>query len=543
MSGNDWLKGYDPLGRIGQGNPAGGGTSGLDLGFKIFSTVSKSIANSRAKRLADREQLDERARQAQIVRDPPKLHGSARWATGDDIQEAGLLGGSDAIDHPSSLLLGAVTNAGGSGLAGHLSWDGEGHLLAVAPTRSGKSTTLIVPNLLRYRGSCIVLDPKGELYRDTACWRAANVGPVYRIAPFSGTTDSFNPLDSVRSLSDARALADLMLPEGSKEHDFFRKEAVAFLSALILFVKEKAPAGRRDLAEVRLMTAAPIDMFLDILKGMATCGIAPVQNAASVVLSKSRDRGLPNLRDTLNADLAIWDDPGVSAATSEGTVDFHALKDRPATVYITVPFDKTAAFAPFLKVLLTASLEAMVQNDRIPDIPVLFVLDEFLSLGPFSRFRDAIRTHAGAGVRLWFFLQNLSMLEEHYPTSWKGFFDASVKVFFGTDEHFTGGLVSDYLGDTTVAYLNITASHSHSVSTGSPFEKDANRSSSLSHSVAVTGRALVTANEVVQRLSATLQDGSRYGFVFLRGVPPVEVRLIPWFKGSRLTERAALRKD
>ncbi|WP_439402775.1 TraM recognition domain-containing protein [Bradyrhizobium sp. DASA03068] len=33
---------------------------------------------------------------------------------------------------------------------------------------------------------------------------------------------------------------------------------------------------------------------------------------------------------------------------------------------------------------------------------MLFILDEFLSLGHFADFRNAIQIHASAGVRLWF---------------------------------------------------------------------------------------------------------------------------------------------
>lgn len=42
--------------------------------------------------------------------------------------------------------------------------------------------TTIVPNLLRDRGSAVVLDPKGELYEATSAWRAANVGGDLKIS-------------------------------------------------------------------------------------------------------------------------------------------------------------------------------------------------------------------------------------------------------------------------------------------------------------------------------------------------------------------------
>ena len=84
------------------------------------------------------------------------------------------------------------------------------------------------------------------------------------------------------------------------------------------------------------------------------------------------------------------------------------------------------------------------------------MFDEFLALDPDDRFISALRTHASAGVRLWFFLQDLPTLEQKYPTTWKSFFQAEVKTFFGTDDPHTAELVSNYLGDTTVAYESPT---------------------------------------------------------------------------------------
>uniref|UniRef100_UPI00055C5297 type IV secretory system conjugative DNA transfer family protein n=1 Tax=Pleomorphomonas koreensis TaxID=257440 RepID=UPI00055C5297 len=454
-----------------------------------------------------------------------------------DIRKQDFLKGTEAFDAPSSILLGTFIDPATGVLEGQIHWDREGHLLTVAPTRSGKSTTVIVPNLLRYQGSCVVLDPKGELYRDTSAWRARDGREVYRIAPFEETTHGFNPLSAVRSLSDARALADLMIPHDPHAQEFFKKDAVAFLSALILFLTKKAPADRRTLAEVRRLTALPTDEFLTLVKHMSTCGIPAVVNETNIILGKNKDRAIPSLRDTLNTEMAVWDDEGVIAASSRNDVDFRALKDRPITVYVTVPFDKMEAFAPFLKIVLSSALEAMIRNTRIPDIPVLFVLDEFLSLGPFPQFRNAIRTHAGAGVRLWFFLQDVSTLEEHYPSSWKTFFNSAVKLFFGTDETFTGKLVSDLLGDTTVGYQAGNLSGNRSTSSNDGITPTVNNGSSVSESVSFVGRPLLTPTEVVAALNRTHGDKSRDGFLFLGGTPPVRTRLVPWFLGSTCKAR------
>ncbi len=126
--------------------------------------LRQAAANQQAK--ADRDAL---------LREPPAHYGSARWASEQDLSK--LLQGPAGFDNPRSLLLGTWRTPSGRSDRS-LFWDGDGHLMTVAPTRSGKATTTIIPNLLRYKGSAVVIDPKGELYAATSKWRAKNVGPV-----------------------------------------------------------------------------------------------------------------------------------------------------------------------------------------------------------------------------------------------------------------------------------------------------------------------------------------------------------------------------
>lgn len=511
-----------------------------DLGSTISRAILGHLQRQRALRQMEEAAARERARQDAVIAAPPPVFGSARWATRDDLSRAGHLFDAEHFDNPSSILLGALPAGpdAGAPAEGWIHWNGEGHLLTVAPTRSGKSTTLIVPNLLRYQGSAIVLDPKGELYEATSSWRGRNGRPVYKISPFEQITHGFNPLATIREHEDARVLADLMLPEDPKAQDFFKKDATAYLSALILFVVHQAPPNRRTLAEVRRLTAAPLDDFIGIAKAMQASPIPAVANAANIVVGKSKDRGLPSLRETLNTELSLWDNAGIGRATSSCDVDFGSLKDVPSTVYIQIPFDKMDAFSPFLKVLLVCALEAMIQNRRVPDIPALFVLDEFLRLKTFSRLLDAINTHTSAGIRLWFIIQNLSKLEEYYPTSWRNIFDASVKTFFGVRDNFTAKIISEFLDDRTVAYRSSSLSLSlSSSSSGLDFHTSTSHTANVSSSLNLTKRALLTPGEVVSHLSPAFPDQSRLAITFLDSTPPVLGRLVPYFSGRRCLER------
>ncbi|HEX3872265.1 MAG TPA: type IV secretory system conjugative DNA transfer family protein, partial [Pirellulales bacterium] len=297
-------------------------------------------------------QKKEREEREALLLNPPPLHGSAKWAGMNELKP--FLRRRESFDDPSSILLGAFAGENDDP-SGFVHWDGDGHLLTVAPTRTGKAVTTIIPNLLRYRGSAVVLDPKGELYEKTSAWRAANVGPVWRIAPFDDGRNpatarfprhGFNPLARVRSQHEARALAELMFPRDPNGQEFFNDDAVGFLTGLILFILQSAPERRRTLGTLRQSTSAPLPQFKKVAARMAKSRVASIREAANNVIGKNPERGLPNLRDTLHSKLALWSDPALIAATDRDDVDFGHLKDRPGTVYITVPFASPSLTPP-----------------------------------------------------------------------------------------------------------------------------------------------------------------------------------------------------
>jgi type IV secretion system protein VirD4 len=524
---SDRRNSFDPEGMSGMLGD-GGLKTGMDVGLKVLRTITQA---GQRRRVSEENQSQRRAMDATVA-NPPPIYGSASWAEGQELRQAGLLRGPEAFDHPSSILLGAFVPDGDNTPEGWLHWDGEGHLLSVAPTRSGKSTTQIIPNLLRYRGSAVVLDPKGELYEATSEWRSKNVGPVYRLAPMEPDSHAFNPLDMVKNTSDARALASLMIPPDPHSADYFRKDSVAFLPGLLEYMRLFSPPGENTLGVVREITSLSPDDLVVLGKRMAECGSPVAERAGNMILSKTKDRGLPTLRSTLEADLALWDDDRIIRATSRADFRFTDLKERPTTVYVTVPFGKMGSNAPFLKIILACALEAMLQNTNKPKIPVLFVLDEFLSLGAFPEFLDAIRTHAGAGVRLWFFLQNLSKLSDLYPTSWRGFFDTAVQMFFGTSDIHTGNHISETLGETTIAYRNTTFSLGTSLTKEDFLGRSSTDNLNVSHSVNMTSRKLLTPSEIVQLLGGTRADGTREAIMNLAGVRPIRARLVPYFLGK-----------
>ncbi|MBB3962077.1 type IV secretion system protein VirD4 [Aureimonas phyllosphaerae] len=498
-------------------------------GAEVAEQVHKAVLNrrdpgpifERADRLAR-----ERAERERLLASPPPLHGSASFTPVADL--APMIRGREGLDHPTSLILGTVRDQGRD--LGQLHWDGRGgHLLTVASTRTGKGHSAIIPNLLRYQGSCIVLDPKGELYALTSKHRRT-FGKVYRLAPLDDgsnpdTADwlrhGFNPLTRITSEIEARTFAQAIMPKDPKSPEFFNDDAVAFLTGLILYVVQRFdhPQLRSMVAVLELLGGTPQEFHDDTLVPMSQWADPTVRAAAEAVLSKSgrnaRDplSGFAVLRETLATELAIWRAPSVQTMLAGSDVDFTTLKDEVATVYIDVPFHQMGPYAPVLQVILQNALDAMVANRRIPERHVLFLLDEFLAIGGFPTYRAAINSHGGAGVRFWFFIQNFSGIQENYPgTAWRTFFDTAVRQFFGINESLSQQELSRELSNRTVAYR----STSESGSLGAPIGWDqgqGNYGSSTTESIQFTGRPLRTPEEVARDLAPWKGEDHRGGYV------------------------------
>lgn len=191
---------------------------------KTAEAVAAAITSGRSYQATlDRDETAERER---LLIQPPPLHGSATWPDAADLGR--FFKGRDHFDSPSSILLGTFQEGGARKPARFVHWDGEGHLLTVATTRATKSVTTIIPNLLRYRGSVVVLDPRGELChgprpggqskwgRSTGSRRSmtARTRP-----PIIFPRDGLNPPARIRSQHKARGMAQLMFQRDPRGKD------------------------------------------------------------------------------------------------------------------------------------------------------------------------------------------------------------------------------------------------------------------------------------------------------------------------------------
>ncbi|MEO0782495.1 MAG: type IV secretory system conjugative DNA transfer family protein, partial [Pseudomonadota bacterium] len=164
---------------------------------------------------------------ANLIANPPPIHGDARFMSRDEIsalekQRLDLRDNSFGGEN-GCMILGNGFDVESKEFVATVGPIPPGHLLTVAATRSGKGTSQIIPNLLLYGGSMVVIDPKGENYALTHQHRRAR-GKVIRIDPFRVTKQydpvspfsAYNPVEFVQDESDARYIASLLLGDTPK---------------------------------------------------------------------------------------------------------------------------------------------------------------------------------------------------------------------------------------------------------------------------------------------------------------------------------------
>ncbi|MFQ5569861.1 MAG: type IV secretory system conjugative DNA transfer family protein [Rhodothermales bacterium] len=375
-------------------------------------------------------------------------HGSTMWGDGVALkkQKAGLLLGW----HDGQMLR----------------YGGDGHLLTVAATRSGKGVGAIIPNLLSYPGSIVVSDPKGENYYVTARYRRETLGQeVVALDPFNLTrrvnlaSFAFNPLDlidldSQDYVETAMMMADMMVVQRGMTHEpHWDIEAKALLYALILYVRSLPDKARRHLIEMRRLLTQRPDELEKTLARMLESPIDQVREGAGRILQKA-DKERSGVFSTAQSHTHFLSSPRMAGVLTATGFDIQGLLRGELSLYLVLPREHLSPFAPWLRLMISCCYYTCTHNalqrGRI-DQRVLFLLDEFANLGYMANIKEAVSLGGGYGLTLWLILQDLAQLRREYRDEWESFVaNSDVIQAFAIQDPFTSEKISKMLGETTV---------------------------------------------------------------------------------------------
>jgi type IV secretion system protein VirD4 len=241
----------------------------------------------------------------------------------------------------------------------------------------------------------------------------------------------------------------------------------------------------------------------------------------------------------------IWSDSrarGVTYKASEDPVDrepaendfnLSELRNGNTTIYLIIPPENLSTYRSLLRVMTGIAIrdlknsyyksEIDTNHDAKP--PVLVILDEFPQLAHMSPIEEGLGYLAGYGIRLWFFVQDISQLKLHYKRSWQSFMaNTETKCFFGVNDIETAKLVSEMAGTATVEHYSYTNGTSNGTTYGSYYTQNSqtqsqNSSDTLTH----TSRPLLTPDEVM-RMPNDMQ------LIFIKGLRPIFCDLAKFFE-------------
>lgn len=328
---------------------------------------------------------------------------------------------------------------------GTVAYKGDSHLMTVAPTGSGKGRSVIIPNLLHYKGSVIVVDPKGENYAVTADWRRKMGQKVIVLDPFrvSGEhSDGLNPLDifslpNANIESDAQMIAEL-LAEGNKfaKDPFWDLSAGGLISGILAYIAsvlEKEDWSFNKLKDI-LMGDDVVYNLAVILdsNGKKMSKMAHQELAAFLQMPEKETR--PSVLATALTYLKAFTSEQVASTLAKSSFDLReVVEGDPLSIYIIVPPDKLKSHRAILKLWIGTLMKAITSRKEIPDRRTLFILDECAQLGNFPFLDTAISLLRGYGLQTWTFWQDLAQLRKNYEIEWPTMVNnCAVVQVFGT---------------------------------------------------------------------------------------------------------------
>jgi len=398
----------------------------------------------------------------------------AQWQSPENILGSTLLT-YDPHNPGSKILIGAL----GDKLIGI---EDDRHVLTVAGSRAGKSVTLI-GNLAFYRGSVLATDPKGELASKTAKRRTDLGQKVYVLDPLDRTKGAarsfraaYNPmtvlsLDNPYIIEDAALIADGLVIRSSQEKDpHWDESAKTFITGVLLYVASSNlfRDAERNLITVRhiisraMVTDDDTEEYILAREALRTAEAleddghdeiaAAIEGSIRSFFDKSENERAGVL-STVRRHTDFLDYKSMKTALTGHDFDLRDLKRDPqgVSVYLCLPAGRMAMCSRWMRIILNQMLDAMEQEEREPDAPVLVCLDEFPVLGFMKQLQDAAGQSASFGVKLWIIIQDWGQGEELYGKRWESFAaNAGIFQAFGNVDLTTTEYISKRLGKTRI---------------------------------------------------------------------------------------------
>jgi len=404
--------------------------------------------------------------------------------------------------------------------------DGREHrrnlnLLICGGSGAGKTRFFAKPNVMQCNTSMVILDPKGEIVRDTG-ELLEKKGYKVKILDLINMDKShcYNPFVYLKTDNDVQKLVTNLFksttPKGSQSNDpFWDTAASMLLLALVFYLWYEAPEEEQNFTMVMEMLRAgdvkedddmylsPLDVLFERLE---------VDNPEHIALKYYRDyhsgsaKTLKSIQITLASRLEKFNLESLSKLTMTDELELEKLGEEKVALFALIP-DNDTSFNFIVSILYTQLFQQLFYSadhkhgGRLP-IHVHFIMDEFANVSLPDDFDKILSVMRSREVSVSIILQNLAQLKALFEKQWESIVgNCDEFLYLGGNEQSTHKYVSELLGKETID-LNT-------------YGKSSGHSGNYSTNYQISGRELLTPDEV------RLLD-NKEAILFIRGERPIK---------------------
>lgn len=385
---------------------------------------------------------------------------------------------------------------------------------------AGKTRFYAKPNLLQGNTSFVVLDPKGELTRDTG-HMLKKMGYEVRVLDLINMDKSFcyNPFAYLKNDNDVQKLVTNLFkattPKGSQSQDpFWDTAASMLLLALIFYLKYEAPEDEQNFPMVMEMLRAgevhedddyyqsPLDVLFFRLEQREPNHIA-VKYYRDYYSGSAKT--LKSIQITLAARLEKFNLESLSKLTQTDELEMTSIGEKKVALFAIIP-DNDTSFNFLISILYTQLFQQLFwvadhkYHGRLP-VHVHFLMDEFANVSLPDDFDKILSVMRSREVSVSIILQNLAQLKALFEKQWESIVgNCDEFLYLGGNEQSTHKYVSELLGKATIDTNTYGKSTGHSGNYSTNYQNN--------------GRELLTSDEV------RLLD-NELAILFIRGECPI----------------------
>lgn len=392
--------------------------------------------------------------------------------------------------------------------------------LVIGGSGAGKTRFYGKPNIMQCNTSYVILDPKGEILRDTGALLEKE-GYIIRVIDLINMNRShgYNPFTYIKDDKDVLKLITNLIrnttPKNSQSTDpFWEKSETALLEALCLYLLNEAPEDEQNFSMIMEMIVAadpkeddedymsPLDYLFYDLEKVKPESLAVKQYK---IYKQAAGKTAKSILISVGVRLAAFNLESIASLTCHDELELEKMGERKTALFAVIP-DNDSTFNFLIGMLYTQLFQMLYYSADILhngelQIPVHFVMDEFANVALPDEFDKLLATMRSRQIFVSIIIQNLAQIKALYKDAWESIIGNCDELYYlGGNEQSTHKFMSEYLGKETLDT--------------NTYGKSSGKSGSYSTNYQQAGRELLTADEV--RLL-----NNDYALLFIRGELPI----------------------